>query len=125
MSAHAEPIVAGVAGVVRNLLRGIGTNLSLPSLNFASRHLWRLSFCSARRMAMSVRCCSLSDNYAAGMTKHASKSEQLAVRIEPALRAALEAAAASDRRPVSQYVRNLILDAVDGDRERPGERVAR
>ena len=47
------------------------------------------------------------------MAKHTSKSEQLAVRIEPALRAALEAAAASDRRPVSQYVRNLILDAVD------------
>jgi hypothetical protein len=60
----------------------------------------------------------------AAMTKHASKSEQLAVRIEPALRAALEAAAASDRRPVSQYVRNLILDAVDGDRERQGERVS-
>jgi hypothetical protein len=39
------------------------------------------------------------------MTKHISKSEQLAVRIEPALRAALEAAAKSDRRPVSQYVR--------------------
>jgi predicted HicB family RNase H-like nuclease len=57
------------------------------------------------------------------MTKHASKSEPLAVRIEPALRAALEAAAAEDRRPVSQYVRNLILDAVDGDRERPGARV--
>jgi predicted HicB family RNase H-like nuclease len=57
------------------------------------------------------------------MTKHASKTEQLGVRIEPALRAALEAAAASDRRPVSQYVRNLILDAVDGDRERQGERV--
>jgi hypothetical protein len=53
------------------------------------------------------------------MTKHISKSEQLAVRIEPALRAALEAAAKSDRRPVSQCVRNLILDAVDGDRERP------
>jgi predicted HicB family RNase H-like nuclease len=49
----------------------------------------------------------------------------LAVRIEPALRAALEAAAASDRRPVSQYVRNLILDAVDGERERQVERVAR
>jgi predicted HicB family RNase H-like nuclease len=61
----------------------------------------------------------------ADMAKHASKSEQLAVRIEPALRAALEAAAASDRRPVSQYVRNLILDAVDGDRERQGEHVAR
>ena len=61
---------------------------------------------------------------AGGMAKHASKSEQLAVRIEPALRAALEAAAASDRRPVSQYVRNLILDAVDGARERPGERVS-
>lgn len=59
------------------------------------------------------------------MTKHASKSEQLAVRIEPALRAALEAAAASDRRPVSQYVRNLILDAVDGERERQVERVNR
>jgi hypothetical protein len=56
------------------------------------------------------------------MTKHASKTEQLGVRIEPALRAALEAAAAEDRRPVSQYVRNLILDAVDGDRERQGER---
>jgi hypothetical protein len=55
------------------------------------------------------------------MAKHASKSEQLAVRIEPALRAALEAAAASDRRPVSQYVRNLILDAVDGGRERSGK----
>ena len=52
---------------------------------------------------------------AGGMAKHASKSEQLAVRIEPALRAALEAAAASDRRPVSQYVRN---------RERQVERVA-
>ena len=38
---------------------------------------------------------------------------------------ALEAAAASDRRPVSQYVRNLILDAVDGERERQVERVAR
>jgi hypothetical protein len=49
----------------------------------------------------------------------------LAVRIEPALRAALEAAAASDRRPVSQYVRNLILDAVDGERERQVERVNR
>jgi predicted HicB family RNase H-like nuclease len=60
------------------------------------------------------------------MTKHASKSEQLAVRIEPALRAALEAAAASDRRPVSQYVRNLILDAVDGGAgERQVERVTR
>jgi hypothetical protein len=59
------------------------------------------------------------------MTKHASKSEQLAVRIEPSLRAALEAAAASDRRPVSQYVRNLILDAVGADRERQVERVAR
>ena len=58
------------------------------------------------------------------MAKHASKSEQLAVRIEPALRAALEAAAASDRRPVSQYVRNLILDAVDGDRERQVERAS-
>jgi predicted HicB family RNase H-like nuclease len=58
------------------------------------------------------------------MAKHISKSEQLAVRIEPALRAALEAAARSDRRPVSQYVRNLILDAVDGDRERPGERMS-
>jgi predicted HicB family RNase H-like nuclease len=62
---------------------------------------------------------------AAGMAKHISKSEQLAVRIEPALRAALEAAAASDRRPVSQYVRNLILDAVDGDRERQVERASR
>jgi hypothetical protein len=58
------------------------------------------------------------------MAKHISKSEQLAVRIEPALRAALEAAARSERRPVSQYVRNLILDAVDGDRERPGERMS-
>ena len=57
------------------------------------------------------------------MTKHISKSEQLAVRIEPALRAALEAAAKSDRRPVSQYVRNLILDAVDGERARQREQV--
>ena len=59
------------------------------------------------------------------MAKHISKSEQLGVRIEPALRAALERAAKSDRRPVSQYVRNLILDAVDGDRERPDERPER
>ena len=59
------------------------------------------------------------------MAKHISKSEQLGIRIEPALRAALEAAAASDRRPISAYVRNLIADAVDGDRERQGERVAR
>ena len=58
------------------------------------------------------------------MTKHTSKSEQLAVRIEPALRAALEAAAASDRRPVSPVRRNLILDAVDGERERQVERVS-
>jgi predicted HicB family RNase H-like nuclease len=57
------------------------------------------------------------------MTKHASKSEQLAVRIEPALRAALEAAAAEDRRPVSQYVRNLILDAVAGEHERQVKRI--
>jgi hypothetical protein len=56
------------------------------------------------------------------MTKHASKSEQLAVRIEPALRAAIEAAAEQDRRPVSSMARLLIADAL-ADRERQGERV--
>jgi hypothetical protein len=68
-----------------------------------------------------VRCCSLSNKYAVGMTKHASKSEQLAVRIDPALRAALEAAAASDRRPMSAMARLLIVDALK-DRERQVER---
>ena len=53
------------------------------------------------------------------------KTSKIALRLEPELRDRLEAAAAEDRRPVSQYVRNLILDAVDGERERPVERVAR
>jgi hypothetical protein len=56
------------------------------------------------------------------MTKH-SKTEQLAVRVEPALRAALEAAAASDRRPVSQYIRNLILDAMRQEASNGDQRV--
>ena len=115
-------------GAVRNLLRGIGTIVSClrdPSLNL--RAAISCGFLFALRGAWRCRCvarhCHTRD--AGGMAKHASTSEQLAVRIEPALRAALEAAAASDRRPVSQYVRNLILDAVDGERERQGERVSR
>jgi hypothetical protein len=54
-----------------------------------------------------------------------SERSQVTVRLDPELLAKISQAAASDRRPVSQYVRNLILDAVDGDRERAGERVAR
>ena len=54
-----------------------------------------------------------------------SERSQVTVRLDPELLAKIAQAAASDRRPVSQYVTNLILDAVDGDRERQGERVAR
>ena len=54
-----------------------------------------------------------------------SERAQVTVRLDPELLARIAQAAASDRRPVSQYVRNLILDAVDGDRERQGERVSR
>ena len=52
-----------------------------------------------------------------------SERSQVTVRLDPELLAKISQAAASDRRPVSQYVRNLILDAVEGDRERP-ERVS-
>ena len=104
-SVHTSAIhhnLLGVTGLCR-----YGTNLGC--------HCWRI-WC----VAVTVKTITLPD-----MAKHASKSEQLAVRIEPALRAALEAAAASDRRPVTQYVRNLILDAVDGDRERQVERASK
>ena len=47
-----------------------------------------------------------------------SERSQVTVRLDPELLAKIAQAAASDRRPVSQYVRNLILDAVEGDRER-------
>ena len=53
-----------------------------------------------------------------------SERSQVTVRLDPELLAKIAQAAASDRRPVSQYVRNLILDAVDGDRERQGERAS-
>jgi hypothetical protein len=52
-----------------------------------------------------------------------SERNQVTVRLDKDLLQKISEAAASDRRPVSQYVRNLILDAVDGDRARQGERV--
>ena len=50
-----------------------------------------------------------------------SERAQVTVRLDPELLAKIAQAAASDRRPVSQYVRNLILDAVAGERERSGK----
>jgi predicted HicB family RNase H-like nuclease len=55
------------------------------------------------------------------MSTATSHRSQVTVRLDPDLLARISAAAASDRRPVSQYVRNLILDAVDGDRDRQVE----
>jgi hypothetical protein len=59
------------------------------------------------------------------MSTAPSERSQVTVRLDRELLAKISQAAASDRRPVAQYVRNLILDAVDGDRERQVERVAR
>ena len=59
------------------------------------------------------------------MSTAPSERSQVTIRLDPELFARISQAAASDRRPVSQYVRNLILDAVDGNRERQGERVSR
>jgi predicted HicB family RNase H-like nuclease len=42
--------------------------------------------------------------------------EQLVVRVPRALREAAEAAAERDRRPLTQYLRNLIEDGVAGHR---------
>ena len=80
---------------VRCGLLGVGALLPLASNDFVSL-AWR------RRM---------------------SERSQVTVRLDPELLAKIAQAAASDRRPVSQYVRNLILDAVAGDRERQVERV--
>jgi hypothetical protein len=48
----------------------------------------------------------------------ASQRNQVTVRPDPELLAKISQAAAEDRRPVSQYVRNLIADALDADRAR-------
>ena len=54
-----------------------------------------------------------------------STAPSVSVRLDVEMMDRLEREALADRRPVSQYVRNLILDAVDGDRERQVERVNR
>jgi predicted transcriptional regulator len=48
---------------------------------------------------------------------HTPKSEQLSIRVDPAIRSRLEAAAEQDRRPMSSMARLLIADAL-ADRER-------
>ena len=59
------------------------------------------------------------------MSTAPSERSQVTIRLDPELFARISQAAASDRRPVSQYVRNLILDAVDVDRERRDRAVNR
>jgi hypothetical protein len=51
----------------------------------------------------------------------ATSRSQVTIRLDPDLLARISAAAAEDRRPLSAYVRNLILDAVGGDRDREVE----
>jgi hypothetical protein len=48
------------------------------------------------------------------MTKHKSKCATLALRLEPELRERLEAAAEQDRRVLSNLIRNVLADWVDG-----------
>ena len=43
-----------------------------------------------------------------------TRSEHVTLRLEPELREAIEAAAEADRRPVSNLVRNILSDWVDG-----------
>jgi predicted HicB family RNase H-like nuclease len=49
-------------------------------------------------------------------------TEQLNVRVEPELRAALETAAEADRRPIASLVRNVLSDWIEGRSQ--GERAA-
>jgi hypothetical protein len=41
---------------------------------------------------------------------HTPKTDQLSVRLDPAIRERLAAAAEQDRRPVSNLVRNVLAD---------------
>ena len=54
------------------------------------------------------------------MAQH-PKTETLKLRIEPELRAAIEAAAVQERRPTSNLVRCVLADWLDARAEEAGE----
>ena len=56
-----------------------------------------------------VRCCALQSNYVVRMNSK-PKTEQIVIRLDPGLRKAIESAAASERRSISNLLRNLISD---------------
>jgi uncharacterized protein (DUF1778 family) len=48
------------------------------------------------------------------MTEQSMKREHITLRLERELRERIEMAAAADRRPVSNLVRNILSDWIDG-----------
>jgi uncharacterized protein (DUF1778 family) len=55
-------------------------------------------------------------------TEQSMKREHITLRLERELRERIEMAAAADRRPVSNLVRNILSDWIDG--RQSAERVA-
>jgi hypothetical protein len=60
-----------------------------------------------------------------GMTQNTDTLDRLVVRVEPALRAAVERAARADRRSVSNYVRRVLAETVDEPHRTPETQYAR